>query len=267
MSENNINLILDPAFDGQPPRIVLVWASGMAGSPASAGPSAYLADLLGRVRAAGEGYLSAERKAAVRSMLRYGSYRPAGRAKPSSEYLLASALDGSFPFVNGPVDVNNGVSLEYGYPASIFDMSLTGPELLLRRGLQGENYVFNRSGQTIDLTDLLLVCRRNAEYRAPRPAGAAAGAGTVAASSAGTGGAAAAPGADVDWPGRDGWEPCGNSVKDAMITKVFEPCTSTLAVVYAPANEPEERLRECGLRFAGLLAGDCGAADSGWCLI
>ena len=244
MSDNNFDINIDPAFDGKPPRLVLVWACGMAGSPVSTGPSAYLSELLARVKTAGEGYLTADRKAAVRAMLRYGCYKPAGRAKPSSEYLLAAALDGTFPFVNGPVDVNNGVSLEYGYPASIFDAALTGPELMLRRGLKGESYVFNRSGQTIDLADLLLVCRRSAEYKAPRPA--EAGAVEVA-----------------DWSGRDGWEPCGNSVKDAMITKVFESCSSALAVVYAPSDEPEERLRECGAKFAGLLKSDCGAAESG----
>jgi DNA/RNA-binding domain of Phe-tRNA-synthetase-like protein len=226
-AESRYGIAVDPDFSGEAPRLILVWAEGLPGCPSREGPSPYLAELLERVRSRGEAFLSPERKAAVRSMLRFGSYKPAGRAKPSSEYLLAAALDGSFPFVNGPVDANNAVSLEWGYPASVFDAAFTGPELLVRRGLAGESYVFNRSGQTIDLADLLLVCRR-------------------------------APG-----PGQ-GWEPCGNPVKDAMATKVFEACRAAVAVVYAPASEPRANLGACAERFASLLREDCGAAEVGY---
>jgi hypothetical protein len=225
-AESKYGIAVDPDFSGEAPRLILVWAEGLPGCPSREGPSPYLAELLERVRSQGESFLSPGRKAAVRSMLRFGSYKPAGRAKPSSEYLLAAALDGSFPFVNGPVDANNGVSLEWGYPASIFDAALTGSELLLRRGRPGESYVFNRSGQTIDLADLLLVCRRGS-----------------------------------------GWEPCGNPVKDAMATKVFEACRSAVAVVYAPASEPQANLSACGERFASLLRGDCGASEAGYRII
>lgn len=232
-AETSHSLSLDPAFAGEAPRLILLWAEGLPSCPTREGPSAYLADLLARVKSLGEAFLSPDRKAAVRAMLRFGSYKPAGRAKPSSEYLLASALDGSFPFVNGPVDANNAVSLEWGYPASIFDADLVGGELLARRGAAGESYVFNRSGQTIDLSDLLLVCRRREGYAAP----------------------------DGRFPG---WEPCGNPVKDAMATKVFEACRRAVATVYAPASEPQANLAACAERFAGLLKEDCGAAEVGY---
>jgi DNA/RNA-binding domain of Phe-tRNA-synthetase-like protein len=177
-----------------------------------------------RVRAAGERFLSPERKAAVRKMLRFGAYRPSGRSKPSSEYLLAAALEGDFPLVNGPVDVNNAVSLEWGYPASIFDIELCGTALLLRRGMAGESYIFNPSGQSIDLKDLLCVCR------------AEAGA----------------------------WLPCGNPVKDAMATKTRESTCGVAAVIYAPSTEPNGELDAAAARFAALLRSDCSAAESGW---
>jgi DNA/RNA-binding domain of Phe-tRNA-synthetase-like protein len=227
------SLSLDPALKL---RAALVWASGLPACPRTEAPSAYLAELLGRVKAAGEPFLSPERKAAVRDMLRFGKYKPAGRAKPSSEYLLAAALEGDFPLVNGPVDANNAVSLEWGYPASVFDAEKTGRELFLRRGLPGESYIFNPSGQAIELEDLIVVCRRR-KGRAVAPSG--------------------------DPVASDGWEPCGNPVKDAMATKVFEGARDVVAVVYAPLSDERGRLGACAARFRELLESGCGAKASG----
>jgi len=218
------SLCYDPSLEPRSVRAALVWGLGLSGCPKTVSAPAYLSAILARVGAAGEGFLSTERKVAVRNMLRFGSYKPAGRGKPSSEYLLAAALEGDFPLVNGPVDVNNAVSLEWGYPASIFDMELCGTALLLRRGLPGESYVFNPSGQIIDLKDLLCVCRAE---------------GTV-------------------------WIPCGNPVKDAMATKTRESTRSVAAVVYAPVSESRPDLDVAAERFATLLRTDCGAAESGW---
>lgn len=97
------------------------------------------------------------RKRAVRAMLRYGSYRPSGRAKPASEYLLNAALKDAFPFINALVDINNLVSLEFMLPMSLVDLDRVGtPHFSVRRGREGEAYVFNPSGQILDLRDLLL---------------------------------------------------------------------------------------------------------------
>ncbi len=218
------SLFFDPSLGGDRLRAALIWARGLPVRPRTESAPPYLAALLDRVRVAGAGFLASERKAAVRDMLRHGRYRPAGRAKPSSEYLLAVALEGEFPLVNGPVDANNAVSLEWGYPASVFDAAKTGSELLLRLGAAGEAYVFNPSGQEIELGDLIVVCRRSGE----------------------------------------GWEPCGNPVKDAMATKVFEDAEEVVAVVYAPSSEGPERLESCASRFRELLETQCGAADSGY---
>jgi DNA/RNA-binding domain of Phe-tRNA-synthetase-like protein len=218
-------LVMDPSFTPASVRPALVWGldMGVDVAPTAEAP-AFLSGLLARVRSAGEAFLPPERKAAVRAMLRHGKYKPAGRSKPSSEYLLAAALESAFPLINGPVDVNNAVSLEWGYPASIFDAALCGESLLLRRGMPGESYIFNPSGQSIDLEDLVCICRS---------------AGSL-------------------------WKPCGNPVRDAMETKVREGARSVAAVIYAPRTEPPAGLEAAAARFAALLASHCGAAAAGW---
>jgi DNA/RNA-binding domain of Phe-tRNA-synthetase-like protein len=218
------NLVIDPSLAPSPVHPALVWGFGMAGCPPSSSMPPFLAELLERVRASGRDFLANARKAAVRDMLRHGAFKPAGRGKPSSEYLLAAALAGEFPLVNGPVDVNNAVSLESGYPASVFDVELSGLELLMRRGKPGEEYPFNPSGQSIDLEDLLCVCR-------------------------GEDGA---------------WMPCGNPVKDAMATKVNAGTKNVVAVVYAPFSDPPGELEAAAARFSSLLESHCGAVSTGY---
>jgi DNA/RNA-binding domain of Phe-tRNA-synthetase-like protein len=217
-------LCYDPTLEPRVVRAALIWGLNFPGCPKTVVPAPYLSAILAQVRADGKGFLSPERKAAVRNMLRFGSYKPSGRSKPSSEYLLAAALEGGFPLVNGPVDINNAVSLEWGYPASIFDMDLCGTDLLLRRGLPGESYVFNPSGQSIDLKDLVCVCRKE---------------GTA-------------------------WLPCGNPVKDSMATKTGESTRNVAAVIYAPASECRTDLDAAADRFASLLRAVCFATETGW---
>jgi DNA/RNA-binding domain of Phe-tRNA-synthetase-like protein len=222
---NNLpSLCYDPGLEPRRVRAALVWGLELVGCFKTESPPDHLMALLQRVRAAGAGFLSTERKAAVRNMLRFGSYKPSGRSKPSSEYLLGAAIEDNFPLVNGPVDVNNTVSLEWGYPASIFDIERCGLELLLRRGLAGESYIFNLSGQSINLEDLLCVCRAEA----------------------------------------GSWKPCGNPVKDAMETKISEKTRGVAAVIYAPLTEDSADLAAAAKRFAALLRSDCKAAESGW---
>jgi DNA/RNA-binding domain of Phe-tRNA-synthetase-like protein len=221
------SLQYDPSLEPLIVRAALVWGLGMPACPKTVSAPRYLVSLLERVLAAGDGFVSPTRKAAVRNMLRFGEYKPSGRSKPSSEYLLGAALQGNFPLVNGPVDVNNTVSLEWGYPASIFDVELCGLDLLMRRGFAGESYVFNPSGQSINLQDLLCVCRMEAGH----------------------------------------WKPCGNPVKDAMATKISESTRGVVAVIYAPMIEDRAGLDAAADRFASLLGSDCGAAETGWTVI
>jgi len=96
-------------------------------------------------------------KKTVRAILRFGRYKPSGRGKPASEYLLESAREGSFPSINNAVDALNFVSLGSQLPISLIDTGKAGTvSFRLRRGREGESFVFNRSGQVLQLQDLLL---------------------------------------------------------------------------------------------------------------
>ena len=227
MSEPPYALRLDPDLHPIPVRPALIWAEGIAHpEPTTATPD-FLTDLLRNVEAQGEDFIPGESRQRVRQMLRYGKYRPSGRGKPASEFLLRAALADDFPLVNPPVNVNNAVSLESGLPGSIFDTDLSGTELLIRRGRRGESYVFNPTGQAIDLEDLLLVCRKTT----------------------------------------DGWEPCGNPVKDAMTTKIHPQTQNVVAVLYAPADKPSDTLEQWGERYAEHLSAHCRARETGFTVL
>jgi DNA/RNA-binding domain of Phe-tRNA-synthetase-like protein len=103
---------------------------------------------------------SKTRRSEVRNLLRHGVYKPTGRGKPASEYLLNAALGGDFPMINRLVDINNLVSVETLLPISLVDLERAGTERFeARRGRSGESYVFNPSGQILELEDLLLLAR------------------------------------------------------------------------------------------------------------
>ncbi len=102
------------------------------------------------------------RKGIIRDLLRRGGFKPAGRNKPASEYLAACAQKGSFPRINNIVDINNLVSLRYGLPASVvdIDLALQGTDrLVIRFGAEKESYLFNPSGQEIDVGGLICLAR------------------------------------------------------------------------------------------------------------
>lgn len=152
-------------------------------------------------------------RGAVRDMLRFGTYKPTGRGKPASEYLLGAAKEepARFPQINNIVDMNNLVSLESLLPISVIDLARAGSyEFLARRGRAGESYVFNHTGQTIELRDLLLISILPQD------------------------------------------EPCANAVKDSMKTKLQETSREFLAVLYAPSSHAKT-LQEATQRFAALL--------------
>ncbi len=94
-------------------------------------------------------------RAAVRDLLRHGGFKPTGRSKPSSEYLLRAAAEGTLATINALVDVGNAVSLHSGLPVSVVDLERCTPPLALGVAGPGASYVFNASGQTIDLEGLL----------------------------------------------------------------------------------------------------------------
>ena len=157
-------------------------------------------------------------RAESRNMLRNRTYKPTGRGKPASEYLLrAASQPDSFPRVNWPVDICNFISLKYILPISIWDLDAASAEVFVfRLGLPGEDYVFNTAGQEIGLCDLVVGCAvRGADY--------------------------------------ENGIPIVNPIKDSMATKTSPSTTDVAASIYAPASLDESVVRNACDEFAEWL--------------
>lgn len=94
-------------------------------------------------------------RGAVRDLLRHGGYKPTGRGKPASEYLVRAAEEGTLGAINLAVDACNAVSLHSGLPISVVDLARAVPPFRIGVAPAGASYVFNASGQEIDLGGLL----------------------------------------------------------------------------------------------------------------
>lgn len=104
---------------------------------------------------------------AYRSLLRWGGFKPSGRSKPAAEYLAKAVESGSLNSINAAVDVLNGVSLHTGVPIGVVDLDLCREPLYIDLGKEGESYIFNKSGQEIDIKGL--ICMRDAEGPCANP--------------------------------------------------------------------------------------------------
>jgi len=102
-----------------------------------------------------------EVRTAVRKLLRHGGYKPSGRGKPASEFLLRAAGESKLSSINAAVDLCNAVSLHSGLPISVVDLDRATSPLRLGIAEPESSYVFNASGQEIKLTGLL--CLHDAE--------------------------------------------------------------------------------------------------------
>lgn len=120
------------------------------------GPSASLAALL-RLDAPAPLRSDDLVRAAVRDLLRHGGYKPTGRGKPAPEYLVRAVGEGALGPINAAVDACNVVSLHSGLPISVVDLDRATPPLRLGIAPEGAHYVFNASGQTIDVKGLVCV--------------------------------------------------------------------------------------------------------------
>ena len=200
------------------PDVVLgfVVAEGVVPGHVPAGFDAHLAALLESRRAALPERLEVRRQA-VRDLLRNGVYKPTGRAKPATEYLLRTAAEGAFPRINAPVDICNALCVEHLLPISLWDLDLAGSDaFVFRLGRADEAYVFNSGGQEIGLHDLVVGCRVRG--------------------------------------GQD--EPIVNPVKDSLATKTTEATHRVAAVVYSSLEAaPEEVLRDELAQFEAWLRG------------
>jgi DNA/RNA-binding domain of Phe-tRNA-synthetase-like protein len=92
---------------------------------------------------------------AVRQLSRHGGFKPTGRSKPASEYLLRAVGESKLSSINLAVDVCNVVSLHSGLPISVVDLDRAQPPFRVGIAPAGAHYVFNASGQVIDVAGLL----------------------------------------------------------------------------------------------------------------
>lgn len=94
-------------------------------------------------------------RSAVRDLLRHGGYKPTGRGKPASEYLLKAVAEGGLGSINAAVDAGNAASLHSGLPISIVDLDRAVAPFTVRIAGPGTSYVFNAAGHAIDLEGLI----------------------------------------------------------------------------------------------------------------
>lgn len=97
-------------------------------------------------------------RGAVRDLLRHGGYKPTGRGKPASEYLARATSEGKLGAINLAVDACNAVSLHSGLPISVIDLDRGRAPYRIEIAAEGARYVFNASGQEIDLGGLVCLC-------------------------------------------------------------------------------------------------------------
>jgi DNA/RNA-binding domain of Phe-tRNA-synthetase-like protein len=100
-------------------------------------------------------------RSAIRNVLRKGGYKPTGRGKPASEYLVRAASDRALGSINAAVDACNAVSLHSGFPISVVDLDCARGPFRIAFAPQGASYVFNASGQEIDLGGLVCLYDAN----------------------------------------------------------------------------------------------------------
>jgi DNA/RNA-binding domain of Phe-tRNA-synthetase-like protein len=148
----------------------LVRAEGLAAGPTPTKLAEALDSLIARRAGAPLDEAEETRRKGSRDILRNGVYKPTGRGKPASEYLLRAAREESFPRISGPVDANNLVSLEHCVPISLWDLDLAATARFeVRLGGAEERYVFNPSGQELQLRDLVCGCGLHEDTPVSRP--------------------------------------------------------------------------------------------------
>jgi DNA/RNA-binding domain of Phe-tRNA-synthetase-like protein len=94
-------------------------------------------------------------KNAIRDLLRHGGFKPSGRSKPASEYLVTAFTENRWPQINPLVDTCNVVSLKSGLPISLVDADKVEGDLAVEIAPAQTSYVFNPSGQVIDASGLV----------------------------------------------------------------------------------------------------------------
>jgi len=154
-------------------------------------------------------------RGSVRDVFRNGKWKPTGRSKPASEYLLRWASENRFPRINTLVDTCNVLSMGSMYPISVWDLDLAETDTFeFRLGAVDECYVFNAGGQEIAVTDLIVGCAMTAQVS----------------------------------------KAIVNAVKDSQQTKTTDATSRVGVAVYAPAEDgPDASLESVLSRFEQVL--------------
>lgn len=144
-----------------------------------------------------------EVKSAIRDMMRQDGYKPTGRGKPASEYLMKAVSENRLGSINFVVDVCNVVSLHSGIPISVVDLGLcetaTNDSLRVEVAPPESAYVFNATSQTIKLDGLLCLF--------------------------------------------DDQGPCANGVKDSQRTKTNSDTKEVVALFWGSKKLPDQALK------------------------
>jgi len=91
----------------------------------------------------------------VRNLIRHNGYKPTGRGKPASEYLIKMGTEHGLRSINLPVDICNVVSFHSGLPISVIDLDKATAPFEIKCAAPETTYVFNPSGQEIKASGLL----------------------------------------------------------------------------------------------------------------
>ncbi len=100
-------------------------------------------------------------KRIVRDLLRHAGFKPTGRSKPASEYLIKAQAGGFLGPINVVVDACNVASRWSGLPISVVDVDVAVAPYRIAVAPPDSRYVFNASGQEIDIGKL--ICLHDAE--------------------------------------------------------------------------------------------------------
>ncbi|RMG95478.1 MAG: hypothetical protein D6705_13535 [Deltaproteobacteria bacterium] len=137
-----------PTFSLQPRALTVTLDAPVADTPP------WLADLLRPGALPGVPPPDDALRTKVRDALRGAGFRPSGRSKPASEYLVRAAAEGRLQPIHPLVDATNAVSLASGLPASLVDLDRAKAPFRIEAPPPKTRYVFNRSGQEIDVGGL-----------------------------------------------------------------------------------------------------------------
>src|SRR5205823_7802756 len=91
----------------------------------------------------------------IRALLRHGGFKPTGRSKPASEYLIKAVAEGLLSSINLAVDVCNIVSLHSGLPISVVDLDRAREPFRVGLAPVGASYIFNTAGRSEEHTSEL----------------------------------------------------------------------------------------------------------------